>query len=110
MPARRIRAGQRVELRVLSDTVAIHALDGELLARYARARTRGSWIIDPAHWNDLPDGHTRSTVIELPHRKLTAAPAAVAEAPLPGLLRTADDPTSPSRPGRWPTTLRWHRR
>jgi DNA replication protein DnaC len=52
VPARRVRAGQTVELRVLADVVTIHALDGELLARHARAATRGSWVVDPTHWDE----------------------------------------------------------
>lgn len=85
VPARRVRAGQTVELRVLSDVVTIHALDGELLARHNRATVRGSWVIDPAHWDGLPDGHTRATIIELPHRDRSAGPVP-ADAPLAGLL------------------------
>jgi hypothetical protein len=48
--------------------VTIHALDGTPLASHARATTRGSWVIDPTHWDGLPDGHTRATVTELPAR------------------------------------------
>ncbi|HET7406958.1 MAG TPA: IS21 family transposase [Mycobacteriales bacterium] len=99
VPARQIRAGQTVELRVLPDIVAIHALDGRPLARHARAAVRGSWVVDPAHWDGLPDGHTRATVIELPHRGRTASDAAV-DAPLAGLLphRRRPDVTVASRP------------
>ncbi len=99
MPARRVRAGQTVELRILPDVVTIHALDGQLLARHARATTRGSWIVDPGHWDGLPDGHTRATVIELPHRDRSAAPAAEG-APLVGLLphRRRPDVTVATRP------------
>lgn len=86
VPARRVRAAQTVELRVLADVVTIHALDGELLARHARARTRGSWVVDPSHWHGLPDGPTRATVIEGPHRDLRAAAPVVVDAALAGLL------------------------
>jgi len=72
VPATAIRAGQRVELRVDIDTVAIHAVTadgtGGLLATHQRARVRGSWVIDESHWDGLPDGHTRATVVDLPHR------------------------------------------
>lgn len=68
VPARLVRAGQRVELRVSPDTVAIHALDATLLTTHARAAVRGSWVIDPSHWDGLPDGHTRTTLIEFPER------------------------------------------
>jgi transposase len=71
LPARQIRAGQTVELRVLPDTVAIHALDGTLLASHARATSRGSWVVDQSHWDGLPDGHTRATVTELPSRPVS---------------------------------------
>lgn len=87
VPARRVRAGQTVELRVTTDAVAIHALNGEPLARHARATGRGSWVVDPAHWAGLPDGRTRATVLELPHRDRTdAAPPTEDDAPLAGLL------------------------
>ena len=62
------RAGQRVELRVSADTVTIHrlAIDGEpiVLAAHPRATHRGSLIVDPAHWDGLPDGHTRAVTID----------------------------------------------
>jgi hypothetical protein len=65
LPARKIRAGQSVELRVTPDLVALHALSavgGELLAVHPRATRRGSWVVDQSHWDGLPDGHTRATV------------------------------------------------
>jgi len=73
VPATRVRPGQQVALRAGTDTLTIHALtpdpDGTtLLATHARASGRGQWVIDPAHWEGLPDGHTRATVIELPTR------------------------------------------
>jgi transposase len=86
VPARRVRAGQRVELRVTADSVALHALDGELLARHARAAARGSWVVDPAHWDGLPDGRGRATVVELPHRHATVLAPVAGDAPLAGLL------------------------
>lgn len=70
VPARHVRARQTVELRVTPDIVAIHAVDGTLLAAHPRATERGSWVVDEAHWAGLPDGHTRATVIELVHRDL----------------------------------------
>lgn len=86
LPARRIRAGQRVELRVDAATVAIHALDGTLLASHRRATTRGCWIVEASHYDGLPDGHTRATVIDLPrHRQPSSAPAG-GEEPLAALL------------------------
>jgi transposase len=86
VPARRIQPGQRVELRVTGDQVAIHALTadaataaaaaeqgGTLLAVHPRATRRGAWIVDEAHWNGLPDGHTRATCLDpAPDRSPTA--------------------------------------
>jgi len=67
VPARRVRPGQRVQLRVCADTVTIAALavdGGGLLSGHPRAATRGSWVVDPAHWDGLPDGRTRATTLE----------------------------------------------
>jgi transposase len=49
---------QRLELRVTPEEVAIWSLGAEpqLLATHARARARGSWVVDEAHWDGLPDG------------------------------------------------------
>jgi hypothetical protein len=57
-----------VELRVGPHTVAIHAIgaDPRLLAEHARARHRGDHQIDPAHWDGLPDGHTRAVSLTDP--------------------------------------------
>lgn len=53
-----VRPGQRVELRVSTDEVAIHTLGPEPihLATHPRARRRGSWVVAEAHWDGLPDG------------------------------------------------------
>jgi hypothetical protein len=68
VPAVRIRAGQRVEIRAGVDTITIHTLahdtppdESTVLAVHPRATRRGSWIVDESHWNGLPDGHTRAT-------------------------------------------------
>lgn len=64
LPARLIRAGQRVEVRPGVDTVAIRALPGDggqEIARHPRATGKGAWVVDQAHWDGLPDGHTRAT-------------------------------------------------
>jgi len=63
VPARAIRAGQYVQLRVTPEMVTICALPadgGQPLAAHLRAARRGSWVTDPAHWDGLPDGHTRA--------------------------------------------------
>lgn len=75
VPARQIRAGQRVQLQVEgpagSGAVTIRALgvDGAgWLATHPRARERGSWVVDPTHWDGLPDGHTRAVDLTQPTR------------------------------------------
>ncbi len=62
-----MRPGQRVQPRAFADTVTIAALavdGGGLLSSHPRAATRGSWVVDPAHWDGLPDGRTRATTLE----------------------------------------------
>ena len=98
VPARRVRAGQSVEVRASPDILTVHALPGQLgpsgpggvaatstvLAVHARSAVRGAWVIDPAHWDGLPDGHTRSTVLDPARRSADHDPAAVTgEAPNP---------------------------
>jgi transposase len=71
VPAARVRAGQYVQLRVTGQVVAIHALPGEgggLLTAHPRAARRGSWVTDPAHWDGLPDGHTRAVTLDPPQQ------------------------------------------
>ena len=63
VPARMIRAQQRVEVRPALDTITIRALPtdgGGLLATHPRAARSRSWVVDEAHWDGLPDGHTRA--------------------------------------------------
>lgn len=67
VPARQVRAGQRVQLQVDGEVVTIRALGtegGAWLATHPRSRERGSWVVDPAHWDGLPNGHTRAVVVE----------------------------------------------
>jgi transposase len=75
VPARQIRPGQRVQLQVDGAVVTIRALPsdihsdtgplgGQWLATHRRATTRGSWVVDQAHWDGLPDGHTRAVVVD----------------------------------------------
>ncbi len=58
VPWRSVRRRMRVELRVTARTVAVWTTgsDPTLLATHERARQRGSWVVDPAHWEGLPDG------------------------------------------------------
>jgi hypothetical protein len=105
VPARRVRAGQRVEVRASPDTITLHALPHNgsgtaggsgaaavspstaVLAVHARAAVRGSWVVDPTHWDGLPDGHTRSTLVEAPRRAGDPLPPCAAED------ETAGEPT-----------------
>jgi hypothetical protein len=72
VPARLVRPGERVQLQIHvdpagGDQLRIHALtaDGAAwLASHHRATRRGEWVIDPAHWDGLPDGHTRAVTVE----------------------------------------------
>ncbi|MDP9434340.1 MAG: IS21 family transposase [Actinomycetota bacterium] len=88
VPARRVRAGQRVEVRVTPALVEIHQLTrdsgaptaGTLLACHPRAPRRGSWMISEQHWDGLPDGTRRATTVEPPTER---APQAGEAAPNP---------------------------
>ena len=63
VPARRVRPFQTVQVRAAAGQVAIYALPGDgggLLAVHARAPRRGSYVVDQAHWDGLPDGHARA--------------------------------------------------
>jgi transposase len=71
VPATKVRAGQRVEIRAGVDTITVHTLppdtlpdQSSVLTVHARAARRGSWVVDPTHWDGLPDGHTRATTVE----------------------------------------------
>ena len=66
VPAEKIRHRQLVEVRASAATVALHATVPDaagvtLLAMHPRAVGRGARVVDPAHWQALPDGHTRAT-------------------------------------------------
>ena len=107
MPARQIQPGQRVQLAVhpdpAGDRVVIGALavdGGGWLATHPRATRRGSWQIDPAHWHGLPDGHTRTTVLDPPTPSATGRPGTGPELePLTVLLtRRHADITVAARP------------
>lgn len=103
VPAKRVRPGQRVELRVTADLVAIHALTadaagedgGTLLAVHPRATIRGSWVVDPAHWEGLPDGHTRAVCLDPPpDRSATGAAGHGEPAPNPLAALLAGHPAA----------------
>lgn len=91
VPAKQVRAGQRVQLAVEPDAVTVRELGvdgGGWLATHPRARERGSWVVNPAHWEGLPDGHTRAVIVEQPAPTQGATtPAGHAEpGPLAALL------------------------
>jgi len=84
VPARAIRAGQRVELRATAGLVAIHIPGGGgLLAVHHRATVRGSWVVDQGHWDGLPDGRSRATVTDPPPACLADLDLAGDQAPNP---------------------------
>jgi len=58
VPWRAVTRRMKVELRVDVETAAIWTPGAEprLLATHARAHCRGTWIVDPVHWDGLPDG------------------------------------------------------
>ena len=60
VPWRLVRPRQKVELRVDRDTIAVWTLGGDPvhLTTHDRARVKGSWVVDPTHWDGLP-GHTQ---------------------------------------------------
>jgi transposase len=94
VPARRVRPGQRVEVRVTGDLVALHALTadtagedgGTLLAVHPRATRRGAWMVDQTHWDGLPDGHTRAVCLDPAPDRSTPAGAEPQPNPLAALL------------------------
>jgi transposase len=57
VPWRRVRPSGRVELRVTPTQVAVWSLgrQQELLATHPRALQRGGWVVDPSHWEGLPN-------------------------------------------------------
>ncbi|MGR6914365.1 IS21 family transposase [[Actinomadura] parvosata] len=65
VPAAAVFHRQLVEVRASAAAVSIHATVADasgvtLLAVHPRTSGRGRRIVDPAHWDGLPDGHTRA--------------------------------------------------
>ncbi len=56
VPWRSVRRRMRVECRVSSEHVAIWSLGPKatLLATHGRARRKGTWVVEPSHWEGLP--------------------------------------------------------
>ncbi|MGI8524040.1 MAG: IS21 family transposase [Nocardioides sp.] len=119
VPARRVRAGQSVEVRASPDTITVHALPGTagtsgpagaagsslahgatstVLAVHTRSAVRGAWVVDPDHWDGLPDGHTRSTVLDPPRHRSDHDPVLVTgdtPNPLQALLNRSNAAATP---------------
>lgn len=83
---RATRAGQRVEVRLEASAgnaeLVIRWLPADSptgtaleLGRHRRAEQRGQRVVDPAHWAELPDGHTRATVVETTPAGATTQPS-----------------------------------
>ena len=62
---------------------------GGLLAAHLRAARRGSWVTDPAHWDGLPDGHTRAVTLD-PYQRPAAGRRPGPPGPLAALLAGSD--------------------
>jgi hypothetical protein len=79
VPWREVRQRMRVELRLTPDAVAIWTLGAApaLLATHVRATARGTWVVDPAHWDGLPGGPGGGSDAEL-IRPVLAAPDPIA--------------------------------
>jgi transposase len=101
VPAKAIRAGQRVVVRAGVDTVSITALPmdgGGLLAVHPRARQRGQWVVDESHWEGLPDGRSRATTLDPPPDPFGPHPTAPGQqpaSPLAALLTVNPAATAP---------------
>ena len=106
VPARLVHAGRRVEVQPTATEVTIRAQDvddGVHLACHPRAVERGTWVIDPTHWDGLPDGRTRATTIDVGdlervRRRRHGSPALEVA---PHVARAL---ASRSGSARWPTT------
>lgn len=72
---------------------------GQWLATHPRATAQGSWVVDQAHWDGLPDGHTRTVVVDRVEPFHSARTGTGALEPLTSLLvRRNADITVVSRP------------
>lgn len=91
LPAKLVRPGQRVQVAVhrdttTGDTIVVHALaadGGTWLATHPRAVLKHSWVVEPDHWDGLPDGHTRAVSTIAPETIAGPDRAAVAAGPEP---------------------------
>jgi transposase len=85
---RATKAGQRVEVRLEATELIIRRVPLDSpngtaaeLGRHPRAGQRGQRVVDPAHWAELPDGHSRATTVE--PTRATSDAAAAPEVPEP---------------------------
>ena len=79
-----------LKLSTKRHVILIHRLpvDGEpiVLAAHDRAARRGELVVDPAHWDGLPNGHTRTTTLDPPPEPNPTDTAPVELDPLADLL------------------------
>ena len=56
VPWRFVRPGQKVEVRITHDDIAVYTLGATPLHLHThrRARVKGSWVVDERHWDGLP--------------------------------------------------------
>jgi hypothetical protein len=57
-----------------------------VLAAHLRAARRGELVVDPAHWDGLPDGHTRAVTLDPPAEPAPADDQHMRPDPLAALL------------------------
>src|SRR6266702_4209016 len=103
VPARKVRPFQRVHVRAGDGKVVICALPGDgggLLAVHARAQRRGSFVVDQAHWDGLPDGRTRAVTVTAGDAPPASRPAAAGTGTLEMLL--ASHPAAAAQVARRP--------
>ncbi len=70
------------------------------LAVHARAQRRGSFVVDQAHWDGLPDGRTRAVTVTAGDAPPASRPAAAGTGTLEMLL--ASHPAAAAQVARRP--------
>jgi transposase len=68
VPWRKVRRRMKVELRIDHETVHIWSTgpDAECLATHQRAKVKGTWMVDEAHWEGLPRGEANGAELARP--------------------------------------------
>ena len=74
-----------------------------MLAANPRAARHGELVVDPAHWDGLPDGHTRATTLDPPSEPPTAEGGGPEPDPLAALL--ANRPAAATPVARRPLSI-----